>query len=165
MFSLFKYKEKQKHAFESDARDRIAKNIVVKCIGAQQRWAAYMQRYTERLPGKWKVIVLSFFCLSAGGFNLLIITRSLLENDAISFPVTHFKAGLYLAKSGDKKTKAVAIVTKEEYEKIQHFRHYMDSLSKNPANKKRYDNILIDRPGLMDSLILIENIYQLQTKK
>ncbi len=165
MFSLFRNKEKQKRAFDNDARDSIAKIIVVNCISLQQRWAAYMQRHSERLPGKWKVIMLSFFCLSAGGLNLLLIAKSLLSDETVSFPVTHVKAALHITKSEDIKTKAIAIVTKEEYEKIQRFRHYMDSLSKNPSGKKRYDNILIDRPGLMDSLFLIENIYQSQTKK
>jgi hypothetical protein len=165
MFSLFRNKEKQKRAFDNDARDSIAKIIVVNCISLQQRWAAYMQRHSERLPGKWKFIMLSFFCLSAGGCSLLLIAGSLLTNRAVSFPVTQVKRSLHIAQSGDEKTKAITIVTKEEYEKIHRFRHYMDSLSKNPAGEKCHDNILIDRPGLMDSVILIENIYQSQTKK
>lgn len=65
----------------------------------------------------------------------------------------------------DEKIRATSIVAKEEYEKIQRFRQYMDSLERSPSGKKLYNSILINRPGLLDSIILIENIYQSQIKK
>ncbi len=63
-----------------------------------------------------------------------------------------------------KKNEAVTI-SEGENEKMQNFRNHMDSLAKTPSGKKMYDAILIDRPGLMDSVILIENIYQSQINK
>jgi len=165
MLSLFRNKKKQKPVIENDKQDRIAKEIVVKCIRFQQRWAVFMQRHTEKLSRKWKVIMLFFFCLCAGGFSFLIITTSLMSNQAISFHVIQVKSPLHIGKSGDEKTKTTVIVTREEYEKIQRFRKYMDSLARSSSGKKLYESILINRPRLMDSIILIENIYQSQTKK
>lgn len=165
MLSLFRNKKKQKAVLENTAQDRIAKNVVGKLLRLQQRWAAFMERYTERLSVKWKLIVLFFFCLCSGGLSILFIARSLMNNQATSFHVTQGKMPQHIGKSGDEKNKAVTIVTKEEYNKIQHFRKYMDSLARSPSGKKLYDIILTDRPGLMDSIILIENIYQSQNKK
>ena len=165
MLSLFRNKKKQKAVIENVVQDRIAKNVVGKLLRLQQRWATFMERHAERLSVKWKLIVLFFFCLCSGGLSILFIARSLMNNHATSFHVTQGKIPQHIGKSGDEKTKAVTIVTKEEYDKIQHFRKYIDSLARSPSGKKVYENILIDRPGLMDSIILIENIYQSQTKK
>lgn len=165
MLSLFRNKKKQKAVLENTAQDRIAKNVVGKLLRLQQRWATFMERHTERLSVKWKLIVLFFFCLCSGGLSILFIARSLMNNHATSFHVTQVKIPQHIGKSGDEKTKAVTVVTKEEYDKIQHFRKYMDSLARSPSGKKLYDNILTARPGLMDSIILIENIYQSQNKK
>lgn len=165
MLSLFRNKKKQKSIVENDSQNRIAKNIVFKCIRLQQRWAVFMQRHTERLSAKWKIITLSLFCLCAGGFSLLLIARSLMSDHTATFRVTQGKSWQHIGKSGEEKTNATAIVTKKEYEKIQRFRKYMDSLAISPSGKKSYDSILINRPGLMDSIILIENIYLSQTKE
>ena len=165
MLSLFRNKKKQKAVLENTAQDRIAKNVVGKMLRLQQRWAAFMERHTERLSVKWKLIVLFFFCLCSGGLSILFIARSLMNNHATSFHVIQGKIPQHISKSGDERTKAVTIVTKEEYDKIQHFRKYMDSLARSPSGKKSYDSILINRPGLMDSIILIENIYLSQTKQ
>lgn len=165
MLSLFRNKKKQKAVLENTAQDRIAKNVVGKMLQLQQRWATFMERHTERLSAKCKLIVLFFFCLCFGGFSIFFIARSLLNNHTTSFHVSQGKIPQHFGKTGYEKTKGVTIVTEEEYDKIQHFRKYMDSLARNPSGKKLYDNILTDRPGLMDSIILIGNIYQSQNKK
>ncbi len=165
MLSLFRNKKKQKLGVENDSQNRTAKNIVGKFLRLQQRWAAFMQRHTERLSAKWKVIMLLFFCLCAGGLSLLFIARSFMSNHAVSFRVTQVKTPRHIGKSGEENTGAILLVTKHEYERIQLFRKYMDSLAKSASGKKIYDSILFERPGLMDSIILIENIYQSQTKK
>lgn len=165
MLLLFRKKKKEKIIVENNAQDKIAKNIVGNFLRLQQRWAALMQCHTERLSVKWKVIVLFLFCLCSGGLSILFIARSFINNHATSFHVIQGKIPQHIGKSGDEKIKAVTIVTKEEYDKIQHFRKYMDSLARSSSSKKVYDNILIDRPGLMDSIILLKNLYQFQNKK
>lgn len=165
MLSLFRNKKKQKAVIENVVQDRIAIKVVGKLLQLQERWAAFMQCHTERLSVKWKVIALFFFCLCSGGLSILFVARSLINNHATSFHVIQGKIPQHIGKSGDEKIKAVSIVAKEEYDKIHHFRKYMDSLARSPTGIKVYDNILIDRPGLMDSIILLENLYQSQNKK
>ncbi len=165
MLSLFGKNKKQKAVVENTAQDRIAKNIVGKLLRLQQRWAAFMQCHTERLSVKWKVIILFLFCLYSGWLSILFIADSLSNNAAVSIHVIQVKTPQHIGKSGDEKNSAITIVSEGENEKMRHFRYYMDSLARSPSGKKIYDDILIDRPGLMDSIILIENIYQSQINK
>jgi hypothetical protein len=165
MLSLFRKKKTKSAVKENVAQERLANNIVYTCIRLQQRWANFMQRYTERLSHNGKLIALSLFCLIAGSLSVYLIANSIMSRKASSFTVTPLKKPPYTNKSGDENTKALEIVSKAEYEKIQRFRYYMDSLVRSPSGKNLYDSILINRPGLMDSILFLENIYQSQNKK
>ncbi len=165
MLTLFGNKKKQKAPIRNDSQDRVANSIVITCIRLQQKWAAFMQRHTESLSDKWKAIMLSFFCLSTCGFSLFLITRSLLSNNIVSFHVTHVISPIGLKKEEGEPIKPMEIITNEEYQKIKKFRQFIDSLSGNPLGIKLFDSILFKRPGLIDSAILLENIYQSQIKK
>lgn len=165
MLSLFRKKKTKSAVKENVAQERLANNIVSACIRLQQWWATFMQRYTERLSHNGKLIALSLFCLIAWSLNIYLIANSIMSRKASSFTVTPLIKSPYTDKSGDENTKTFEIVSKAEYEKIQRFRHYMDSLARCPSGKKLYDSILIYRPGLMDSILLLETIYQSQNKK
>lgn len=164
MLSLFKNKKKEKKVVETNDRDRIAKDIVVKCIFWQQRWAAFMQHHSQRLSSKWKVIILTLFCLCAGGSSLFLIAKSLTGDRNFSFRITQIKNSLF-QKGRDEKVRIDEMITKEQYDKIERFRRYMDSLARSPSGKILYKNIMISHPALMDSMVIFENIYQLQLKK
>ena len=165
MLSLFTKRKTQSPVKENPAQERLASSIVSACIRFQQRWADFMQCHTERLSRNGKLIVLSLFCLTAGSLSIYLIASSVTSRKASSFAVIHLKKLPYTVKSGDENTKALVIVSKAEYERIQRFRFYMDSLARSPSGKQLHDSILIHRPGLMDSILLIENIYQSQIKK
>ncbi len=165
MLSLFRKKKVQVSFKENEEQEKVANSIVPACLRIQKKWADFMQHYTERLSRNGKLIMFCVFCLLGGSLSLYLIASSIMRSSASSFTITHFKATPFKGKSGDENTKALVIVTKAEYEKIQHFRFYMDSLASSTSGKKVYDSILNQRPGLMDSILLIENIYQSQNKK
>lgn len=165
MLSLFRKGKTQTSVKENAAQEKLASSIVSACIRFQQRWADFMQCHTERLSRNGKLIVLSLFCLTAGSLSIYLIASSVTSHKASSFTVIHFKKYPYAAKSGDENTKALVIVSKAEYEKIQRFKFYMDSLARSPSGKRLHDSIIIHRPGLMDSILLIEKIYQSQRSK
>ena len=165
MLLLFRKRKPHSSVTENVAQERLANNIVSACLRFQQRWADFMQRHTERFSRNGKLIILSLFCLTAGSLSIYLIASSVTSHKASSFTVIHLKKPPYAVKSGDENTKALMMVSKAEHEKIQHFRIYMDSLARSPSGKKLLDSILSQRPGLMDSILLIENIYQSQIKK
>lgn len=165
MLSLFRKRKTQSSVKENAAQERLANNIVSACIRFQQRWADFMQHHTERLSRNGKLIILSLFCLTAGSLSVYFIASSVMSRKASSITVIHFKQPPNAVKSGDENTKALVIVSEAEYIKILRFKLYMDSLARSPSGKELYESILSERPGLMDSVLLIEKIYQSQNKK
>lgn len=82
-----------------------------------------------------------------------------------SLSITTLQLPGYPRKTPDYRIRNYAAVTAAEYLKIKRFIHYMDSLSQNQQGKKVADSILASRPGLKDSVALIEKLYQLQSSK
>jgi len=162
---LFRNRKIEKPDKGNAAQEKLARNIVSNCIRLQQRWANVMQRHTERLSRKGKLALLSLFCLTAGSVSIYFIWSSIAIRKASSFTVTRLTKPPHAGKSGDENTKAFLIVSEREYQKMQRLRLYMDSLARSPAGKKVYDSILSYRTGLIDSILLIETIYQSQNKK
>ncbi len=160
MLSLFRKRKTHSSVTENVAQERLANSIVSACLRFQQRWADFMQHHTERLSRNSKFIVLSLFCLTAGSLSIYLIASSVTSHKASSFTVIHLKKPPYAVKSGDENTKALVIVSEVEYEKVQRFRFYMDSLARSPSGKELYGSILSQRPGLMDSIFIIEELYK-----
>ncbi len=165
MLLLFKKRTTPTSVIKNAAQERLASYFVSACIRFQQRGADCMQRHTERLSRKGKIITLSLYCLTAGSLSVYLIASGMMSHKASSITVIHFKQPSYAVRSGDENTKAFVIVSKAEYENVQRFRFYMDSLARSPSGKPLHDSILSLRPGLMDSVLLIEKIYQSQNKK
>lgn len=166
MLVIFNKKKNPGSIKENAAQERLANSIVSACMRFQQGWADFMQRYTERLSRNAKLIVLSLFCLTTGSLSLYLIGSSVVSRKASSISVIHLTKPPYAGKlSGDENTKALAMVSKAEYEKIQRFMFYMDSLARSPSGKQLHNRILTQRPGLIDSIMILEKIYQSQIKK
>lgn len=165
MLSLFRKRKTHGSATENVAQEKLANNIVSACFRFQRKWADFMQRHTERLSRKGKLNILCLFCVAAASLSIYFIASSVTNRKASSFTVIHLKKPPYAVNAGDENTKAFIIISEDEYKKIHRFRYYMDSLARSPSGKQLYESILSQRPGLMDSILLIENIYQSQNKK
>lgn len=124
-----------------------------------------MQKQTERLSGNGKMVMLVLFCLITGSLSIYLFASNLIGKPSTAIPMTHIKPSLSSGKSGDENTKSSVSITKHEYQRIKSFRDYMDSLARSPSGKLVYQDIIAHRPGLMDSIALVEKIYQLQSRK
>ena len=160
MFPSFRHKRPQKEHTENDAQDKIANSIAHKCMKAQERCATYMQRQTERLSFKTKKLLLLIFFLLSSGCSLYLIVESLISHQNKSFSITLIKVPEHIDKTGNENTKAPVIVSEAEYERIHRFQLHMDSLAKNLSGKRLYDSILLSRPHLMDSIMIIQEMYK-----
>lgn len=165
MFLSFKHKRSQKDHIENDAQDKIAIGIVNKTIKIQEQCAIFMQLQIERLSGRVKKFLLVMFFLLSGGYSLYLIAESLISHKSKSFSISPIKIPQHTGKADDENIQPFIMVTTEEYGNIQNFRHYMDSLTQPTKGKRIHDSILKSRPELMDSILFIENIYQLQSLK
>lgn len=165
MFLLFKNKERKEQQSQYSFHDKVAAGIVKGCIQVQTKWAAYMQRKTEGLSPKAKKYCLLLFCLLSVGCSLYLIIESFIGTSKKNIGVAPIDVPVHAAQNGEKYTRSFLLITKKEFERIARFHHYVDSLGRSAAGIKIRDSLLSLRPGLMDSIRVVEKLYQLQTSK
>ncbi|WP_423147051.1 hypothetical protein [Rubrolithibacter danxiaensis] len=138
---------------------------VASCIHFQAKLAARMQRRSDQFSLKIKTVTLLLFCLLASSFSIYLIANNLLSNQADNvLKVTPINYPRYTKLSRAQNTAASIVINQAEYQKIHEFRRYIDSLANTASGKRFLDSILKQRPGLMDSIEFLENIYQSQNK-
>lgn len=165
MFLLFRNKGRKEQQSPNAFADKVATGIVTKCIRVQSKWADYMQRGTEGLSRKAKKWCLVLFCLFSIGCSLYLLIESFTGASKESLIVAPINVPKYSTQTGEETTRSLHLITKKEFERFARFHHYVDSLGRNATGAKIRDSLLSLRPGLMDSIRVIEKLYQLQTPK
>ena len=165
MFSFFKYKERKEKQSPNGYTDKVVAGIVTKCIRMQEKWANYMQRKTNGLSLRTRKYSLVLFCLLSVGCSVYVILESLRHNTTKNFGVAPIHVPIHSTETGDEATRSPLLITKKEFERIERFRDYVDSLGRSATGTKIRDSMLSLRPGLMESIRVIENLYQLQNAK
>ena len=163
---LFK---KQLKEVQSDVKtavsDKVAGKIASVGIKVQQLFAENMNRIFMKTDFKRLKLILIFFCVSAGGYSIYLIVNSVFspERNQKALEIQQMDIPKHFNKSGDETIMPEATIDEQTYLQIQDFRKYMDSLKLNRTNE--YDSILQARPGLMDSVQVLEQIYLSQKQK
>jgi hypothetical protein len=121
----------------------------------KRRVADTLQLKSERLSPRGKKALLFLFCVFFAGFNIMAVVQAF---------TTKAKPGLANAKMPrviqQKETPVLPFISRQEYERIEHFKNYIMQLP-----KPSLDSFTQARPRLMDSILQIENYYQSQNKK
>lgn len=161
---IFKRKKKEKQTGLSTS-DKVAGKIAGAGLKIQSKFSETMNKLFAKLsPGSVKMFFV-VFCLSAGGYSLYLIGNSLFHNYTTG-PSIHIEpvtAPKHIDQSGDELLRPEQYVDEETYRNIIAFKIYMDSLRVNKA--VIYDSIMQARPGLMDSVLMLESIYNSQQLK
>jgi hypothetical protein len=165
MAFLFRKRKKTGTTETVESNDKILRQMVNTCLRLQTGWALWMGRRTERLSRKTLFLLLLTFTALAGGYCIYLIGQSFMGNQANAISITPIRKPGHVLQAGDVASQPDMIVSKTDYQGIIRFRGYMDSLTRSPAGKAAYDSIVLSRPGLLDSIRFIEEIYQSQTKK
>lgn len=163
---MFKKKEKELQSEEKTTMsDKVAGKIAGVGIKAQRLFAERMNKLFMKTDFKRLKLILIFFCVSAGGYSIYLIVNSVFspERKQKAFEVQQMDIPKHFNKTGDETVMPEAIIDEQTYLQIQDFRKYMDSLKLNRTNE--YDSILQSRPGLMDSVQVLEQIYLSQKQK
>lgn len=163
---LFKKRKKEVQSDDkTTVSDKVAGKIAGVGIKAQQLFAEKMNRTFMKTDFKRLKLILIFFCVSAGGYSLYLIANSVFshERKEKAFEIQAMDIPKHFDKTGDETVMPDATVDEQTYLQIQDFRKYMDSLKLSRANE--YDSILQARPGLMDSVQVLEQIYLSQKQK
>jgi hypothetical protein len=165
MFQLSKKKVGQEQRGQPSVQDKVAAGIVEKCIRVQWKWADYLQRKTEILSPGAKKYGLALFCLLSMGGSFYLVRESFSPGDQRPLFASPIPPSLHYRKTGEESTRSFLLITKDEFQRMKRFRHYIDSLSRSASGQITRDSLLSLRPGLMDSLQVIERLYQLQSSK
>ena len=144
--------------------DKVAGKIAGVGIGLQNRFSESMNKIFKNMNSKKLKVLLILFCVSAGGYSIYLFTNAVLSPDKIKsdFKIDHVNVPKHFDKGGEE-ILPEAYVDEQTFYKIQDFKKYMDSLKQNESNQ--YDSILQARPGLMDSVQMLEEIYNSQKQK
>ena len=141
--------------------DKVAKGIAGFFLSVQSRFSDFMSSKTNTLSIKEKWFWLAVYCVAFGGLSIYVFigtfggNKKVLEPSPVSFPKYYDQTGIEIKEPH---------VSEKDIKRINGFRKHMDSLRLSPAGKITYDSILKTRPGLMDSIRAIEQIYYSQSK-
>ena len=129
-------------------QDKAATGISNGILKTQSWFAINLQQVTKSWKQKQQWIFLYLVCIAFGGMSIVAIVNSFKVSDKeksiipkpISIPGNTYK-----------KDKAF-LITENEFQKVQEY-------------KLKHPNLIKERPGLFDSLTLIEQVYYSQKKQ
>ena len=132
-----------KEALTDKAANGIAKGI----LKTQSGFEKYMRSLSKNWKGKQQWIFLYFVCLIFGGLSIVAIVHPFRVKDTNSSLIPK---SIAVPKSIHQQRNGFAI-TENEFQQVQEY-------------KAKHPNLQKERPGLFDSLSLIEEVYDSQKK-
>ncbi|MFV8324944.1 hypothetical protein [Flavobacterium sp. ZS1P14] len=158
---LYKSRKKIPESKDSAISTILAEQLEKGYLIVQGKWAQWMTKKTANISPTNLLVMWVFFIAFSTGYSMYLIVASLsgvATTDSIITPIV--KPSKLPESDDDTIRKENSFISTNEFEKINRFRIYMDSLARSPTGKKRYDSIVNNPPGLLDSLATIENYYQ-----
>lgn len=124
--------------------DKAAGGIAKGILRVQEMFATWMGQWSASWGRKQGWVFLVMVCLVFGGLSVVAVVRGFDVPKQVSIrPVS-----IVVPKVPEK---PLLVITEEELRQVQ-------------AYKQKYPNLKVDRPGLYDSLTLIERSYYSQKK-
>ena len=123
-----------------------------------KKWATWMNKKMAGLPINNQLILLAGFVLGTSIYSVYLIGEAIHGRPASMARISPIRKPVFIDHPHSK-APVYPIISKEEFEKINLFKNYMDSLRKSVNGRSLYDRIISERPGLTDSIQLIENLY------
>lgn len=128
----------------------------------QRRAADYLNAKAENLSRKQLITSFTCFVLLFGGSAVAVIWQAF-HRPATTVRVKSIAVPDHVLIPEQESPKERAL-TRTEIRHIKSFRRYLDSLQQSDNGKAVYDSIVRHRPGLLDSLSFIEEVYNEQLK-
>jgi hypothetical protein len=161
---LFK-KQKKKIETGNAVSDKVAGKIARAGIIVQSKFANGMNKIFTGMNVKRLKLSLIIFCIGCGGYSVYLFTDAIVNPAANQNAIRIEQAIVpkHFDKTGDEIISTENNVDEETFNQIQQFKHYLDSLRQNKSYL--YDSILTARPLLMDTVLMLEQIYYSQKQK
>jgi predicted PurR-regulated permease PerM len=162
---IFKRNSKKSPGEGNDFRENLLKRFDEANLRLQYRCANWLERKTAHLSRKSWIVILFCFTILTSGCSIYLIVNSFSTDTTESITITPISKPTNAVSFENETIQQNAAISKSEFERIIRFREYMDSLGRSPTGKKLYDSIAQYRPGLLDSLAIVEHYYHSQFKK
>ena len=165
MWLLKKRKNKKTDTDKSAVSDKVAGKIAGMGITVQNKFANGMNKIFAGVNTKRLKIVLAAFCICCGGYSLYLLVTAITSPDRKQsiFKIDKVDVPKNFDKAGDEMIVPESNVDEVTFNKIQQFKNYMDSLRQKKSYL--YDSIINARPLLMDTVLMLEEIYYSQKQK
>lgn len=154
----FKKSNRKNDAIES-IKSTLWQKFELANLRLQHKCANWLERKTTHFSRLHWIVVLFTFIVFTGSCSIYLIVKSFSGNTAKNITVIPITKPTNSVSLKENDIESNAIISKAELEKIIRFRKYMDSLGRSPTGKKTHDSIVQYRPGLLDSLAILENYY------
>ena len=163
MLFLSKHKSNGKRDRQDCRQQQMAESIIRHCIAIHYQASKFLQNKFETLAIGSKRLTVIAFCITGFSSSVYLMIKSFSKKDHKPISITAIRVPKQAEESGRQRIHPANVITKEEFEKIGRFRLYLDSLDMSDQGKRIHDSIIINRPGLIDSLAAVEKKYQLQS--
>jgi hypothetical protein len=140
--------------FKNTAAQKIAGAI----LSVQKRFADGMMKLSVKWKVKQQWIFLYLVCLVFGSLSVVAIIQPFRNKSNISKP-----SSIHLPKLLPQPEEKI-LITDNEILKVHAFKQKLDSLGKTKEGKIKVDRFFTGRPGLFDSLEMVEQLYYSQKK-
>lgn len=144
------WKRKKKESKENPLRDKAAGKIAGFFILLQTIFSNRMNKLFAKMSLKKTKIALIVFCFISGGLSIYFFVNAIVAKPKTKFKIDQVRMPQHFDRSGDEVMDNV--LSEDIYKQIQDYKKYMDSTGETI------------RPGLQDSIRILEEIY-LQQKK
>ena len=136
-----------KNISNSPITDKAANGIANGILKSQNGFARYMFSVTKNWKQKQQWIFLYLVCLFFGGLSIVAIVNPFKTKEQDKAIIPKF---IFMPKSIHQLNNEF-VITENEFQQVQEY-------------KRKYPNLQKERPGLFDSLSLIEQVYYSQKK-
>lgn len=126
----------------------------------QDKWAKKMSALTSDLSKQSLLIYLILFIVITSSISLYNIYNGFSSKEYMKKGIRIHSGHLIMIKPSLHK-KNEKLPPKSQFEHITNFSNYSDSLKELEGGTKIYDSVKNYRPGLLDSLVPIENYYKI----
>lgn len=150
---------KRKNNSVTGTRDSIRQKFEQANLRLQHKCAQWLEHKTAHFSRLNWIVVLFTFIMFTGGCSIYLLVTSFSGNTIKKINIIPITKPTSSVSLKEKPTRFDTSISKVELEKITSFRKYIDSLGRSPTGKKMHDSIVSERPGLLDSLTILENYY------
>lgn len=160
------FKKRQKKENNGDhGKDKLAIVIVGFIVKMQTAFARFMNTRTRNMSASSLKMSLVIFLLTGSGLSIYFVASAFLEkNKSKVVKIDRIHVPQYYDRTGDESIQPDFFISKQEHEEMQAFQKYMDSLHSSKDGIRIYDSVMLNRPGLLDSLNRLEQMYQQQSQ-